>query len=531
MFLGDLADSAFLLQSTRYMMTFQIKKILIPVGLAIAIAAFGVTGYLLFSEQDSTKSYAQESPLMIPPLVDSREVGNGVQLFIQDSDHEFFQGIKSATKGFSQSYLGPTIRLYKGEATHISYTNRTDEPTTVHGHGLHVEGSVDGGPQSEILAGETKTFVLPIVQEAGTSWYHPHLMGKTADHVHAGLAGLYLIEDENSQTLPLPKDYGINDIPLVVQDRTFVAGQMQPYSTNNDQIMDGLREETLVVNGTINAHHTVPAGWVRIRLLNGSNARFYRFFFTNNEPFYKIATEGGFLNRPVGITELIMSPGERNEIMIDLSSHASMDLMAEFLPADPQGIGFAAVENPLEFGEFLTAILPQTNPVQRVVALRTDATKSAQGSLPDKLNNIDYYSQEDRQIAVKRTFTLDMDMADDSGPINDENMLSINTQPMNMGVINERIKKGDLELWTITAEMMPHPFHVHGVSFQILTHNGQLPAEEDRGWKDTVIVTAEPTEIIMRFNHTATDEFPYMFHCHILEHEDAGMMGQLTVLD
>ena len=226
-----------------------------------------------------------------------------------------------------------------------------------------------------------------------------------------------------------------------------------------------------------------------------------------------------------------MSPGERNEIMIDLSSNASLSLMAEFLPSDPEGVGLAEVENPTEIGEFFSALFSTKNPVQRVVELRTDAALPSQGSLPDKLNDINYYGEDDIQAAVKRSLTLDMDMADDQGPISEDNMLSINLQPMDMKVINERVKRGDLELWTITAEMMPHPFHVHGVSFQILTHNGQPPAEEDRGWKDTVIVTAEPTEILMRFNHTATDEFPYMFHCHILEHEDSGMMGQFTVMD
>ena len=507
------------------------KRNMIVGTLAVVVVMVSVTGYVILSGQDSAKTYSQENALLIPPLIDSREAGNNVELVIQENEHEFFSGVKSETKGFSQSYLGPTIRFYKGETTRISFRSEIDEPTTVHGHGLHVDGNVDGGPQGEILPGDTKDVVLPIVQEAGTSWYHPHFEAKTADHVHAGLAGLYLIEDENSQSLPLPKEYGINDIPLVVQDRSFVDGEMQPYVVTNIQLMDGLREETLVVNGTINAHHTAPAGWVRLRLLNGSNARFYRFFFADDLPFYKIATEGGFLDRPVAITGLTMSPGERNEIMIDLSSNASLSLMAEFLPSDPEGVGLAEVENPTEIGEFFSALFSTKNPVQRVVELRTDAALPSQGSLPDKLNDINFYGEDDIQAAVKRSLTLDMDMADDQGPISEDNMLSINLQPMDMKVINERVKRGDLELWTITAEMMPHPFHVHGVSFQILTHNGQPPAEEDRGWKDTVIVTAEPTEILMRFNHTATEEFPYMFHCHILEHEDSGMMGQFTVMD
>lgn len=266
-----------------------------------------------------------------------------------------------------------------------------------------------------------------------------------------------------------------------------------------------------------------------MRLLNASNARFYRFFFAENFPFYKIATEGGFLNQPAKITELTMAPGERNEIMIDLAGVKTIDLNAEFLPADPAGIEWDAADNFSDIVEFLSGYLTQTAPVQRVVELVTDAALPARGVLPAKLNDITFYTPADKQRAVKRTFTLDMDMADDRGLIGADNMFSINGASMNMDYINEKVKRGELELWIVTAEMMPHPFHIHGVSFQILTHNGKPPADEDRGWKDTVIVAEQPTELLMRFNHTATKKYPYMFHCHILEHEDFGMMGQFVV--
>ena len=498
-------------------------------GLAAVLSGFAIA-FVIFSERDRVKAYAQENPLFIPPLLDSRDAGHDIELVIQNALHAFFAGIKSQTKGFSQSYLGPTIRLYQGESTRVSFVNQIDDVTTVHGHGLHVNGEADGGPQGKIAPGTARQITLDIIQQAGTSWYHPHLKGKTADHVHAGLAGLYIIDDENSQSLPLPKQYGIDDIPLIVQDRSFVEGKMQPYAVDNNQIMDGLREETLVVNGTINPHQAVPAGWVRLRLLNGSNARFYRFFFADETPFYKIATEGGFLNAPVEMSGLVMAPGERNEIMIDLSNKQTAALMAEFLPADPEGIDLEATDNVLEVGEVLSALMPQANPVQRVVELRTDTALPALGSLPDKLNDMQFYTPADREKAVKRFFTLDMDMADDNGPISDENMFSINGSAMDMGYINEEVNRGVLELWTVTAEMMPHPFHIHGVSFQIVSHNGKPPAEADRGWKDTVVVTTEPTELLMRFNHIATAAYPYMYHCHILEHEDWGMMGQFVVL-
>lgn len=488
----------------------EMKKVLLQGSLLGTLMLAGVAAYLILFLQDSGKTYAQENPLQIPTLIDSLEADNNIELAIQDGAHEFFAGIKSDTKGFGQSYLGPTIRLYKGETTRLTYRNNLTENTTVHGHGLHVSGRVDGGPQGKILAGQSRTVDLPIAQEAGTSWYHPHYMGKTGEQVHAGLAGLYIIEDENSQSLPLPKAYGVDDIPLIIQDRTFVDGKMKPYKVTHRQILDGLVEETLVINGTVNPYHQVPAGWVRLRLLNASNARFYRFFFTDDAPFYKIATEGGFLNKPVAMTSLSMSPGERNEIMVNLADLTSLSLMAEFLPMDP--------EDQTWFFE---------NPVQRVIDLRVDASLPANGTLPNKLNDIAYYQQADIDTAVRRDFTMYME--DEDQELHGHNLLSINHVAMQMDVINEQVKQGDMELWMVKGEMMPHPFHVHGVSFQIITHNGQPPVEADRGWKDTLVVTEEPTEILMRFDHLASPEFPYMYHCHIFEHEESGMMGQFTV--
>lgn len=464
-------------------------------------------------------SKTPNSPLLIPELIDSFN-GEPIKISLQHGEHEFYEGVKSATKGFNGDYLGPTIKLHKGKSATIKFTNNIGENTTVHGHGLHVNGNIDGGPQQVIKPEETWEIKIPVVQQAGMSWYHPHYMGKTSEHVHAGLAGIYLIEDENSKSLSLPKNYGVDDIPLIVQDRTFIKGEMKPYHVTHSQMMDGLREETLIANGTVNAYHTVPKGWVRLRLLNGSNARFYRFFLKSKAPFFKIATEGGFLNKPISLSEMTMAPGERNEIMVDLSNSQSDQLMAEFLPADPGDQVF---------------FMDWFNPVATVVEFRTDTSIPAIGQLPEKLNTLQFFAESDQKKAVIREFHLNMEDGDDPGEGNDmnmndmHNMFSINGKPMDMNRIDERVTKGQLELWRITADMMPHPFHVHGVSFQIVKHQGRPPAKADRGWKDTIVVSEEPTEILMRFNHIADDNNPYMYHCHILEHEDGGMMGQFTV--
>lgn len=467
---------------------------------------------LIFSTALSEKAQIPEelNPLFIPQLIDSRTTDN-IELDINSGKHEFFSGIESKTMGFNGDYLGPTIKLYRGSSTDIIYNNNMDEPTTVHSHGLHISGKIDGGPQNRINPGESWSITIPVQQEAGMSWYHPHLMGKTAEHVHAGLAGIYLIEDENSLSLNLPKEYGVNDIPLVVQDRSFTDGVMNKYEVDRRQLIDGLRDDTLIVNGTVDAFHKVPKGWVRLRLLNGSNSRFYRFKFDEKIPFYKIATEGGFLNEPVLMESTDMAPGERNEIMVDLSYSASVRLLAELLPVDPEDTNIFS-----------------RNEVKHVVELQVDQKLKPSGSLPEKLNNITYFDRND--ATNFRSFRLMMDGNNRNKNSTDlKNMFSINGESMNMGIINDRVKKGEVEIWTITGERMPHPFHIHGASFQILTQNGELPAEADRGWKDTVIVWKETTEIIIRFDHEATDDFPFMYHCHMLEHEEAGMMGQFTV--
>ena len=388
-------------------------------------------------------------------------------------------------------------------------------PQRLHGHGLHVNGEIDGGPQSRIEPGESWEITIPVQQQAGMSWYHPHLVGETASQVHAGLAGIYLIEDENSLALDLPKEYGVNDIPLVIQDRTFTDGVMNEYRVHQHQLMDGLREDTLVVNGTLNAYHRVPAGWVRLRLLNGSNARFYRFLLDNNTSFFKIATEGGFLNEPVLMNSIDIAPGERNEIMVDLSGGENATLIAELLPVNPEDVG-----------------LFHRNERAHVLELRVDQGLKASGILPEKLNELSFLNPSD--ATNFRTFRLEVGHMMGRGMGMGSRgmgmgMFSINGQSMNVDIINETVRKGETEIWTITGDTMPHPFHIHGVSFQILTQNGKPPAEADRGWKDTVVVGDETTEIILRFDHVATKEYPYMYHCHMLEHEDGGMMGQFTV--
>ncbi|MEM7537530.1 MAG: multicopper oxidase domain-containing protein [Chloroflexota bacterium] len=194
-----------------------------------------------------------------------------------------------------------------------------------------------------------------------------------------------------------------------------------------------------------------------------------------------------------------------------MSGGVTRTLMAEFLPQDnDDGASFSRRE--------------------RVLEIRVDSTRMGEGLLPDKLNTIIPLTRAD--AVVTRTFELEMEEGEEEGDggVAMDEMFSINGQPMKMDVINERVKKGDVEIWRITGEDMDHPFHMHGTSFLILSQDGNPPEPADQGWKDVVVVGDGWTDVIMRFDYEATEAYPYMYHCHILEHEDHGMMGQFTVM-
>ena len=474
----------------------------------LAASALAGTSMFGFERSAHAQFFAAGSRLNIPPLIDSRASNNDIPITMQSGKHAFFPNKWSDTAGFGQSFLGPAIRLYRNQTTRLGFQNLLNEPTSVHGHGLHVPGWLDGGPQAQIDPGQTWSVELPIVQQASTNWFHPHLHGSTSRQVHSGLAGLYLIEDDNSLNLPIPKTYGLDDIPLIVQDRDFEGGVMVPYSVTEREMMNGKREDTILVNGTVNPFVTVPQGWVRLRLLNGSNARGYEFHLSGKESFYKIATEGGFLDEPVEMTSLRMVPGERNEIMINLSDGKSRQLLSKLVPLDD---------------DVLEELFPRT---ARVLQIRVDGTKRGQGQLPPRLNSIERLRRQD--VRVVRDFRLQMEHRGQAGH-DMHSMFAINGKAMHPGRIDERVRKGDVELWRVTRDEMDHPFHLHGASFQIHAQRRRAPRPEDRGWKDTVEVGYGWTELLVRFEHEANDQFPYMYHCHILEHKDDGMMGQFTV--
>lgn len=210
------------------------------------IALTGLAGMGLPIRSAFSKTMTAQStsiPLPIPKLLKNLDNSGETATFAMDvrqGSVEFFQGKQTSTLGYNGDFLGPTIRVKKGQKFKLNLKNNLQEVTTLHCHGLHVPAIWDGGPRQLISPGAEWKPEFTIKQEAATLWYHPHAMGLTGSQVYKGLAGLFLIEDEVSDRLDIPKTYGIDDIPLVIQDRRFFTNGQFAYVQSMHDIINGV---------------------------------------------------------------------------------------------------------------------------------------------------------------------------------------------------------------------------------------------------------------------------------------------------
>ena len=471
---------------------------------------------------------APGQPLPIPALMDvGDEAGNRIDAIA--GRRSFFEGAETRVLGWSQDYLGPTLRMQRGRGARIIAGNRLEQGITAHWHGLHVPGWQDGGPHSVIAPGRHLEQTLEIDQPAGTYWYHSHVHGRTGEQVYHGLAGLLIIEDPEAPEPGLPSDYGIDDIPLIVQDRRFSrAGELR-YDDDGMALMQGFRGDRILVNGALSPVARVPAGLVRLRLLNGSNSRVYRFRFEDGRAFHQVATDAGLLPAPLRRSEVQLAPAERAEIVVDFASGRPARLVSVDVPVAMMGRGMmggggmmggmmgggsGASEDGAAFEVARFEIDEGLTP--KAMALPTTLAGAPRPNLEEPVR--------------RRSFRLNMMMGMGmmGAMFGGKPELGINGKTYQMDRIDQQLRLGETELWEISADMMAHPFHVHGTSFQVVSRNGRAVSYAESGLKDVVWVDGT-AEILIRFDRPARSDAPYMYHCHILEHEDAGMMGQFTV--
>jgi len=443
--------------------------------------------------KETTPISHKTNRLSIPELLKPtlRDGVHHYDLQVKEAQHTFFEGIKTDTYAINSTYLGSTLLMQNGDDVSINYTNTLREEITMHGHGMHVPPSMDGTAHQPFAPNTTWSAKYTVKQKACTNWYHPHTMDKTAEHVYMGLAGLIIIEDKESKALDLPKRYGVDDIPLVLQDRNFSNGQID-YSPSMMDIMHGYVGETFIANGAIEPTLDVEAKEIRFRILNGSNSSVYTLAFSDARIFKQIATDNAFLEAPVEMRKLTLSPAERAEIVIDLSE----DLDKTF-----------ELRELREQKTFLSINVTQKSSTKTV--------------LPAKLTTLTKYHPKD---AIRtRKFTL-------SGMMRN---LNINGRSMNMNYINERVPLNQIEIWEVENDMMiDHNFHIHATHFMVFERNGKTSTvpENEKGYKDVVYIPAHQSlKFIVKMVDYTDNTVPYMYHCHYLEHEDAGMMGQFLV--
>lgn len=458
-----------------------------------------------------------------------------------------FQGNQdTATYGINEPFLGPAVRVRRGEKLVAQVTNSLPENTTMHWHGLIIPGAADGGPHQVIPPGKRWRTELSIDQPAATLWFHPHYYPRTAQEVINGLAGLLIVDDDDATRLPLPSRWGIDDIPLIIQDRRFTSGGQFFDRMNIVAVTNGYIGNIVLVNGAHYPEARTARGWLRLRILNGSNARSYRLAASDGRSLYVIASDGGLLESPVELKKLLVHVGERFEVLVDGHDGNAFDLVT--LPVSQEIMRLPPFDHQLP----LITIRPDGADGKGELPSHLAALPPLPGELPPVSQELVMNMFKDAQgmMLLKQVGLMKMAKAGKASPkvaarvanvIVNEPALSqtgqlsangVNGKSFSLDRINFAAVRNQYLRWRISegSDRMLHPVHIHGCQFRIISMDGKPPEACRAGWKDIAPVSAGGvTEILLRFPYSAGAENPYMAHCHILEHEDSGMMVQFTV--
>lgn len=478
-------------------------------GAAAVMATAAATQLLSACSQTPTpRGYGGDPrPLPIPPLAEGERTGSTVvyRLASHAGDSQILPDVSTRTWGFNGTHLGPTLSARRGEDVTVEITNGLDEMTTVHWHGMKLPAIADGGPHSPIQPGETWEASWTVDNAAATLWYHPHTHGLTELHAYRGLAGFFLIEDAVSESLDIPQEYGVDDIPLVLMDHRFNDDGSLDESDLPDR---GLLGDTPTVNGITNAHFAATTRRVRFRILNGSTMRFFNLGFSDERSFSVIASDSGLLSEPRERKSVSIGPGERWEILLDVEPGEELILEST---AFPDNFGVPQDEYTPDFGfgdafQLLTISGPADD----------TATPPPVPGVLDKAAAM----QPDILDAPQRSFVL--------------NTFSINDEMMDMERVDVVIDHQGAEVWEVVNDNSdwPHNFHIHDARFKVLSLDNTDVDIFNEGWKDTVsLPPGARARLAVEFGYYPDPTWPYMYHCHMLYHEDQGMMGQFVIVE
>ncbi len=496
-----------------------------------------------------------------------------VPIFQQGPKTDVFQYSARVLKGpqntlqtLKDNYLGPILKLNKGQKVRVFFNNKLDEPSVIHWHGLHVPQRSDGHPMYAIQPGEQFVYEFEVKNRAGTSFYHSHTHERTATQVYKGLAGLIQISDDEEQKLDLPS--GEYDVPMVLQDRTFDNRNQLRYLRGMRSRMMGFLGEEILVNGKPNMRFDVKTRAYRLRVLNGSNSRIYKLGWQDGTPLIAIGTDAGLLEKPVTKPYIMLAPGERVELWLDFSGRklgselvmyslphsGTMPMMYERMHGGGRmGMGMMGRMGGGGMG-MMSSGIPQGSQF-KIASFRISQKVSDSPELPDRL------------VSIPRLTEKDVNNRNNPIPIALRMMPMMSPRlngmsfAMNRVIPLEEVELGSIKKIKIFHEQMghmgrggmgmmgggmggmggmmamAHPIHLHGQQYQVSSRKMTGPRLDDyatvsegfitEGWKDTVLVMpGEEVEIIKPFQDY---KGLFLYHCHNLEHEDLGMMRQFYV--
>ncbi len=479
---------------------------------------------LHFPNRAPAEAFVPDAEISLTATDTRLQILPGAQTRVYHYEGQLLSGSGVTVQAVPDSYLGPILRVKKGTKLRIFFHNNLIEDSVIHPHGLRVPEECDGHPMQAIGPGQTKVYEFEVIDRAGPYWFHPHPHMRTAEQVMMGLAGLLYVWDPEEELAVPGASTGVNDIPVVIQDRSFDRSNQIFYQPN---MMWGFLGDRILINGKLNNAFSLEPHAYRLRVLNGSNARTYKLAWSNNMPLTVIGTDGGLLPTPVSRNYVMLMPGERVDVWTDFSSLAGKQVVLKSLPFQAGGMGMSGMRG-------MGMMAGGTNGVAfdiLTVNVGKEATaKPVLGPLP-ALSTL-YNASNVPNYSSPRPFVLSM-----------QHMMNwtINGRVFEMESVaeDEKVNREETMAWEwINNSPIPHPMHIHNVQFQVVQrmapsfNSGYNTVNEgfsDSGWKDTVSVwPGERVKVAMEFGpYTGM----YMYHCHILEHEDMTMMRNLMVMD
>ena len=424
--------------------------------------------------------------MAVEPSNDPRTVR--IALEAREINWEVAPGVTIAGFGYNGQVPGPTIELKRGVPVEIEFTNRLSEPTLIHWHGLRIPASMDGtqSTQRPVEPGETFTYRFT-PPDAGTFWYHPH--ANETEQLEKGLYGAFIVRGDDEPIVDREQILVLDDVNADKQGRLAKFGGFR-------ERHDGREGDIRLINGKAEPQLTIAAGQIeRWRIINASSARYVRLSL-GGAPFRIIGTDGGLIEAPVEATEVLLPAADRVEILVGPFAEGQT-LTIDSLRYHRSTMKMRGKET---FGTLLAG------PAKPSVAV-----------IPARLRTIEPLITAD--AAPNRTVNFSVGVSLRRGLdflVNGE-----------MHHEDKPVKVGELQVWdVVNRSLMDHPFHLHGFFFQVLSINGKAP--QFRSWEDVVNLPPRSTVRIAWMPEDRPGS--WMYHCHILEHHEAGMMGHFEVV-